>query len=84
MELKQDAVNVASVTVLRLNRTFYGIETECRIVSILVETVLIVPFMELKLIEDVAVRTQHPRLNRTFYGIETSKRLEKFQPSAMS
>ena len=58
--------------VTSLNRTFYGIETFFVIVRSLRETVLIVPFMELKLRcrghDGAPVRG----LNRTFYGIETS------------
>ena len=56
---------------LRLNRTFYGIETVAIIAATWCLLVLIVPFMELKpkhLWEDVIVIVC---LNRTFYGIET-------------
>ncbi len=54
-----------------LNRTFYGIET-CTFVSPCPSaSVLIVPFMELKLVEIVGIVCQLICLNRTFYGIET-------------
>ena len=56
---------------LRLNRTFYGIETVAIIAATWCLLVLIVPFMELKLEIGSMVKRTWPCLNRTFYGIET-------------
>ena len=53
------------------NRTFYGIETTHGIMGSINITVLIAPFMELKLeFVSLSQRTQISS-NRTFYGIET-------------
>ena len=54
-----------------LNRTFYGIETTIYYLEICLNYVLIVPFMELKLLPNVLIAKFLLRLNRTFYGIET-------------
>ena len=72
MELKLVHVRVYERACDSLNRTFYGIETPDG-VSIKRErvTVLIVPFMELKLQKKIKEGTKCTRLNRTFYGIET-------------
>ena len=48
MELKRGRLAVSVVVPLRLNRTFYGIETNLLLGYIGIVAVLIVPFMELK------------------------------------
>ena len=55
----------------RLNRTFYGIETIVEDTYAHEAVVLIVPFMELKLVGGGASQSEDNSLNRTFYGIET-------------
>ena len=51
MELKQLYCNTIYEQQLRLNRTFYGIETYFVSSLLVVQKVLIVPFMELKLVK---------------------------------
>ena len=58
---------------LRLNRTFYGIETNLSLFVCRAWRVLIVPFMELKPFLEGETKTIVLRLNRTFYGIETDE-----------
>ena len=55
-----------------LNRTFYGIEKQQQNPAAYFFSVLIVPFMELK-IEDDGRAGDGAGLNRTFYGIEITK-----------
>ena len=59
MELKRNTRSSTNQTRQSLNRTFYGIETVCEELPTAAISVLIVPFMELKLYIRIKSITHH-------------------------
>ena len=72
MELKHKGKGSRRPSAVSLNRTFYGIETLHVGRDVNKRAVLIVPFMELKLVFVLGCLIRSACLNRTFYGIETA------------
>ena len=70
-EIETQTITTTIKNIRCLNRTFYGIETFFFAKCSRGSSVLIVPFMELKLERRREQDARTLSLNRTFYGIET-------------